>query len=257
MTSGHTRAAVADHPVRRNVAKRRSEPFAKLGDRGEPISFIELRSPVEIECTGNVSGDGIEGLDSSGVALWRARIDEAPVGIGAQGIHGLGVDARPRRDRAWVRGGGLPTRLAGFDWRGGLWILVISGSVAAFAILVWDKATGLSSEEYRDIGILKAVGWKTADVMELKAAEGLVISIVSVLTGLILAEVHLVVFNGAVFAPIVRGWSVLYPSFDVSPRLGAYGLLASVPLAVLPYVAASLVPAWRASVTDPDSVLRS
>ena len=67
MTSGDTRAAVADHLVRRNVAKRSSVPFAKLGDRDEPTSFIELRLPVEIERTGNVSRDGIEGLDFSGI----------------------------------------------------------------------------------------------------------------------------------------------------------------------------------------------
>lgn len=151
----------------------------------------------------------------------------------------------------------LQTYDAVFDWRGGVWMLVISGSIAAFAILVWDKATGLSSEEYRNIGVLKAVGWKTADVMELKAAEGLVVSAVALATGVLLALIHLVVLDGALFAPVVKGWSVLYPSFEVSPRLGAYAVLVTVPLAVLPYVAASLVPAWRASITDPDSVMRS
>ena len=151
----------------------------------------------------------------------------------------------------------LQTYDAVFDWRGGVWILAIAGAIAAFGILVWDKATGLSAEEFRGIGVLKAVGWKTTEVMELRAAEGVVISVVSLLTGLIGAEIHLVVFNGAVFAPVVKGWSVLYPSFDVTPRLSAYGLLVTIPLAVLPYVAASLLPAWRAAITDPDTVMRS
>ena len=61
----------------------------------------------------------------------------------------------------------------------------------------------------------------------------------------------------AIFAPVIKGWSVLYPSFDVTPRLSAYGLLVTIPLAVLPYVAASLLPAWRAAITDPDTVMRS
>jgi ABC-type lipoprotein release transport system permease subunit len=150
----------------------------------------------------------------------------------------------------------IQTYEAVFDWRGGIWIVVIAGAVSAFLILVWDKATGLTAEEYRNIGVLKAVGWKTNDVMELKAAEGLVISLVSLATGLVAAELHLVVFNGALFAPVIKGWSVLYPSFDVSPRLEAYTLLVCVPLAVLPYVAASLVPTWKAAVTDPDAVIR-
>jgi ABC-type lipoprotein release transport system permease subunit len=151
----------------------------------------------------------------------------------------------------------LQTYDAIFDWRGGVWIVVISGSIAAFSILVWDKASGLSIDEYRSIGILKAVGWKTTDVMELKAAEGLVISAVSLMTGLVAAEIHLVVFNGVVFAPVIKGWSVLYPPFDVSPELGAYGLLVCIPLVVLPYVAATLLPSWRAAITDPDTAMRS
>ena len=159
--------------------------------------------------------------------------------------------------RAVTRRQVLQTYGAVFDWRGGIWILVISGPIAAFSILVWDKATGLSAEEVQAVGILKAVGWKTTEVMELKAAEGAVVSAVSLLTGLIAAEIHLVAFNGAVFAPVIKGWSVLYPPFDVSPQLGAYGVLVCIPLAVLPYVAASLLPAWRAAVIDPDTAMRS
>ena len=159
--------------------------------------------------------------------------------------------------RAVTRRQILQTYGAVFDWRGGVWILVLSGSIAAFAILVWDKATGLSVEEVNSIGILKAVGWKTTEVMELKAVEGIVVSAVSMLSGLIAAEIHLIVFNGAVFAPIIKGWSVLYPPFEISPELGAYGLLVCIPLAVLPYVAASLLPSWRAAIIDPDTAMRS
>jgi ABC-type lipoprotein release transport system permease subunit len=159
--------------------------------------------------------------------------------------------------RAVTRRQILQTYDAVFDWRGGVWMVVISGAIAAFSILVWDRASGLSIDEYRSIGVLKAVGWKTSEVMELKAAEGLVISAFSSVTGLIAAEIHLNVFNGVGFAPVIKGWSVLYPSFDVTPELGAYGLLVCIPLAVLPYVAASLVPAWRAAVTDPDTVMRA
>ena len=83
------------------------------------------------------------------------------------------------------------------------------------------------------------------------------VSAVSMLSGLIAAEIHLIVFNGAVFAPIIKGWSVLYPPFEISPELGAYGLLVCIPLAVLPYVAASLLPSWRAAIIDPDTAMRS
>ncbi len=151
----------------------------------------------------------------------------------------------------------LQTYDAVFDWRGGLWAAILLSTIAAFAILVWDKGTGLSAEEYRDIGVLKAVGWTTRDVMELKLWEGTIISVTSLLTGLIAAEIHLVWLDGALFTRLLKGWSVLFPPFDISPDLDAYGLLLCLPFVVIPYVTASLVPSWRAAITDPDSVIRS
>jgi predicted lysophospholipase L1 biosynthesis ABC-type transport system permease subunit len=151
----------------------------------------------------------------------------------------------------------LQTYDAVFDWRGGIWAALLLSTVLAFAVLVWDRATGMSADEYRSIGILKAIGWTSREVLELKLMEGAIVSATSLLTGLIAAQVHLVVFDGVLFARVLRGWSVLFPPFETAPALDAYTLLVCLPLAVMPYLAASLVPAWRASVTDPDSIIRS
>ncbi|MFZ3046411.1 MAG: hypothetical protein WA151_10885, partial [Desulfatirhabdiaceae bacterium] len=48
----------------------------------------------------------------------------------------------------------LRTYDAVFDWRAGVTLMVLSGAFFAFIILAWDKATGLSAEEKREIGIL-------------------------------------------------------------------------------------------------------
>lgn len=151
----------------------------------------------------------------------------------------------------------LATYDAVFDWRGGLWAALLLSSVAAFAILVWNQASGLSAEEFRTIGLLKAVGWSSRDVLELRLWEGALVSVAALLTGTILAQVHLLWLDGALFSRVLRGWSVLFPPLDVAPGLDAYTLLLCLPLAVLPYVLASLVPAWRAAITDPDTILRS
>jgi len=159
--------------------------------------------------------------------------------------------------RAITRSQILSTYDAAFDWRGGLWAAFMASCVAAFAILVWEKGTGLSAEEYRNIGLLKATGWKTREVMELKLLEGAIVSLFSFLTGLILAQLHLIWFDGIVFGRVIKGWSVLYPSFEIIPNLDASTLLFCGSLSVVPYVTANLVPSWRASITDPDVALRS
>ena len=166
------------------------------------------------------------------------------------------IAARWPDTRVITRAQILQTYDAAFDWRGGVWAGFLMTSILAFSILVWDKATGLTAEEVRTIGVLKAVGWSTRDVLQLKFWEGIVVSIVSVLAGLCFAEIHLVFFGGRLFAPTMKGWSSLYPEFRVVPDLDPYVLLTCIFLAVAPYVVVNLIPSWRASIVDPDTLMR-
>lgn len=151
----------------------------------------------------------------------------------------------------------LQTCDALFDWRGGVWAATLLSCVAAFAILIWDKGTGLTEEEFRTIGLLKAVGWKSREVMELKLLEGSVISAVALATGFVIAMIHLLWFDGLLFARVVKGWSVLFPTFRVNPEIEWLTVMICVLLTAVPYAIASLIPSWRAAITDPDTVLRS
>jgi ABC-type lipoprotein release transport system permease subunit len=127
----------------------------------------------------------------------------------------------------------------------------------AFAILAWDKATGLSAEERREIGILKGVGWETSDVLLMKSWEGLVVSLSAFLLGTLLAYGHVFFASASVFEPALKGWSVLYPSFRLRPSVSAYTVSVLFFLTVVPYTVATVVPSWRAASADPDAVMRS
>jgi ABC-type lipoprotein release transport system permease subunit len=150
----------------------------------------------------------------------------------------------------------LSTYEALFGWRSGLTVALMIGSIAAFAIFAWGKAAGLSAEERKEIGTLKAVGWETSDVLELKFWEGFVISIISFLTGLIFAHVHVFFFGGALFVPVLRGWSVLFPVFHPLPHIDFHMILVILFFTVAPYIMATIVPSWRTAITDPDMAMR-
>ena len=143
-----------------------------------------------------------------------------------------------------------------FDWREGIALALLSAAILAFAILAWDKASGLSAEEKREIGILKAIGWETGDVIAMKFWEGFLVSLLAFLLGYVIAYVHVFHFEFALFAPVLQGWAVLYPSFALTPKIDGLQVATLFVFSVLPYTAATLVPIWRAATTDPDTVMR-
>jgi hypothetical protein len=161
-------------------------------------------------------------------------------------------DARPISRAEMLR-----TYDAVFSWRSGMLLAAFSGAVLAFCVLAWDKATGLSAEERREIGILKALGWDTADVLAMKVWEGVAIASLAVLGGLCLAWVHVFHLRAAVLGPILRGWSVLFPPLQLTPRVDWLALAEAGFLLVVPYVAATVVPSWKAAAGDPDAAMRS
>jgi ABC-type lipoprotein release transport system permease subunit len=151
----------------------------------------------------------------------------------------------------------LRTYEAIFDWRGGLMVVVLGSAVLAFIIFAWDKATGLSAEERKEIGILKSIGWESSDVLLLKFWEGSVVSFTAFLSGVLLAYVHVYFFSATLFEHALKGWSVLFPRYQLLPVIDGYQLTVLFFLTVLPYTAATLVPIWRAATVDPDAAMRS
>ena len=143
-----------------------------------------------------------------------------------------------------------------FDWREGIVLTVLAGAILAFVILAWEKASGLSAEEKREIGILKAIGWETGDVIRMKLWEGMLISLTAFLLGFLGAYVHVFQFGAAIFEPVLKGWAVLYPRFTLIPAVDGLQVATLFFFTVFPYTAAVLVPIWRAAITDPDAVMR-
>ncbi|HSH69150.1 MAG TPA: FtsX-like permease family protein [Deferrisomatales bacterium] len=150
----------------------------------------------------------------------------------------------------------LRTYDAAFDWRGGIILLVLSVCLFAFAILAWDRASGLSAEEKREIGILKAVGWETSDVLLLKFWEGSAISLTAFLGGTVLAWTQVFLLGAPLFDAVLKGWSTLYPEFRPAPLVAPELFAVLFFLSVAPYAVASIIPAWRAATIDPDEVMR-
>lgn len=144
-----------------------------------------------------------------------------------------------------------------FDWRGGVVVVVLATALLAFVIFAFEKASGLSAEEKREIGTLKAIGWETGDVIVMKFWEAIAVSLTAYLLGTALAYVHVFLASAPLFEQVLKGWSVLYPEYRLAPFISPYELATLFFLTVVPYIVATIIPSWRASIVDPDSIMRS
>lgn len=139
-----------------------------------------------------------------------------------------------------------------------------SGAVATFflpallflVLLAMERVFGFSGEERREIGMLKAVGFSTRDVLVGKLAEALGLALVGTSVGFALAYVHVHVLGAPLLRHALLGWSTLLPSLALPPALGLAEGFALVLGTAVPFVALGLLPAWRAALVDPDVALR-
>ena len=143
-----------------------------------------------------------------------------------------------------------------FSWREGIILAMLAAALVAFAIFSFDKASGLSAEERREIGVLKAVGWETSDIIAMKLWEGGLVSALAFILGVAAAYAHIFLFDAGLLAPVMKGWAVLYPHFSLTPVVDRLQLITLAFITVIPFTVATLVPVWKAAITDPDIVMR-
>jgi len=143
-----------------------------------------------------------------------------------------------------------------FSWRSGFASICLLTALVAFAILAWDKASGLSPEEKREIGILKILGWETADILAVRFWESTLVSTLAFIFGCTAAYLHVAFFDATLLKPVMVGWSVIHPPFKLLPSVTLADLLLIFTFSVLPYLGATVIPAWRCSTVPPDSVIR-
>lgn len=143
-----------------------------------------------------------------------------------------------------------------FDARAGLLGAVLLPVLFAFLLLSWERLSGLSAEERHEIGVMKAVGWSTADVLALRVTESALVALAGATLGIAAAYVHVFFLGAPGLSDAMLGWSNLRPELALAPAFGIETLLGILAAVVLPFALVSAIPAWRASMLDPDRAMR-
>jgi ABC-type lipoprotein release transport system permease subunit len=140
--------------------------------------------------------------------------------------------------------------------RAGLLLVAAIPAIFALLVLAWDRASGISDSDKREIGVLKALGFSTRNVLSLKLVEALVTSVTATAVGLMGAYAWVFLLGAPGLRAALVGWSVLYPDAPLSPSIDVATVLGIALAVIGPFVLLSIAPAWKAATTDPSDVLR-
>jgi ABC-type lipoprotein release transport system permease subunit len=144
----------------------------------------------------------------------------------------------------------------GFNYKAGVFtaLYTVAFALAIPALLI---VSGFGQTERRkEIGIIKATGWQTQEVMEMVALENFIISLTSAPLAILLAMVWLKWFNGAFIAQFFIAEIGLMAPFPVPSRFMPLSCIFAFIFAVILTMVGSLYSTWRTATVPPVEAMR-
>jgi ABC-type antimicrobial peptide transport system permease subunit len=123
------------------------------------------------------------------------------------------------------------------------------------AVVLVTSGLGLA-ERRREIGILKATGWQTDEILLRALVESLLLSLAGASVALLLAFVWLRGLNGYWIASVFLDGVEKAPGFTVPARLTPVPALLAFVISFVVMMSGSLYSAWRAATVAPSEALR-
>jgi len=143
-----------------------------------------------------------------------------------------------------------------FNYKSGLFLGLFIVTFFTFFVILYDRLTGMSSVQKREIGILRALGWRVKDILTSKLYESLLLSLFAYVLGVLLAVAFVYIFGAPLLRDVFLGHQGMKPPFELLFVFDVELLFLLFFLSVVPYVAATIIPSWRVATLDADEVMR-
>jgi ABC-type lipoprotein release transport system permease subunit len=144
----------------------------------------------------------------------------------------------------------------GFNYKAGVFtaLYTVAFALAIPALLI---VSGFGQTERRkEIGIIKATGWQTQEVMDMVALENLIISLTSAPLAILIAMAWLKLFNGAFIAQFFIAEIGLMAPFPVPSRFLPIPCFFAFLFAIVLTMVGSLYSTWKTATVPPVEAMR-
>ena len=135
----------------------------------------------------------------------------------------------------------------------GFYCLVLALGIPCIGVI---SGFGLS-ERRREIGVMKALGWQTQEVLEMVTMENLILSIISMPFIVLVTVGWIHLLNGAGIAGFfIASFDIMMP-FSVPSRIFPIPVFLGAMLAMLLTMVGSIYATWRAAIVPPSEAIKT
>ncbi|MDK2062015.1 FtsX-like permease family protein [Aliarcobacter butzleri] len=137
-----------------------------------------------------------------------------------------------------------------FNYKGGIFLILFIVVIFTFILVLYQRYSMISSNDKREIGILKAVGWSIKDIIKLKIIENFIVAFKAFIIGVIFAYIFVFILQAPVLKNIFIGFSNIKNDFILNQNIKISNLITLFLFFMVPFLSAVLIPVWKIAVID-------
>lgn len=137
-----------------------------------------------------------------------------------------------------------------FNYKGGIFLILFIVVIFTFILVLYQRYSMISSNDKREIGILKAVGWSIKDIIKLKIIENFVVAFMAFIIGVIFAYIFVFILQAPILKNIFIGFSNIKNDFILNQNIKISNLITLFLFFMVPFLSAVLIPVWKIAVID-------
>ncbi|WP_368029131.1 ABC transporter permease [Arcobacter sp. s6] len=137
-----------------------------------------------------------------------------------------------------------------FNYKGGIFLILFIIVTVTFTLILYQRYSMISSNDKKEIGILKAVGWSIKDIIKLKIMENFIVAFMAFIIGSILAYIFVFILNAPILRNIFIGSSNMQNEFIFNANVEISTLITLFLFFIIPFLSAILIPVWKVAIID-------